>query len=109
VTDDELRDELAKALQDTQWYIATDGRAIDLADAALPVVRRYADAQVAAQRDRVDAYRVNRGTEANPDWVVYRWRTLIAFRVNHGTKTEPDWVMHHPSDVEFVYPNEAQP
>jgi len=66
LTDDELRDELVRtisqALHDS-GYSPIEDWAPDVeqlgtvgADAALPVVRRYADAQVTAERERAAAF-----------------------------------------------------
>jgi hypothetical protein len=84
---DTLRDELAEAIEKFAGHWLTKGDNIALAEAVLPVVLRYADAQVAAEREA-------------------RWDNLIGYRVNHGTQASPDWVIHHPSYVEIVYRSE---
>jgi hypothetical protein len=59
---DTLRDELLQAALDTaliqseypdRWLAPTPTEAVRIVDTVLPVVRRYADAQAAAERDRI--------------------------------------------------------
>jgi hypothetical protein len=84
---DTLRDDLAEALTplaEAVTPIVDDDELAEVVWAVLPVVLRFADAQVAADREA-------------------RQQKLIGYRVNLGSEAEPDWVMYHPSDVEVAY------